>query len=43
VSAHFLAHRKAKEGDVTIDVYAFLTRKPNAEVERVHPKAMPGS
>ena len=33
--------RKAKEGEVTIDVYAFLTCKPNAEVERVHPKAMP--
>src|SRR3954453_19168910 len=25
--------RKAKEGEVTIDVYAFLTCKPNAEVE----------
>ena len=33
--------RKAKEGEVSIDVYAFLTCKPNAEVERVHPKAMP--
>src|SRR3954452_9351617 len=33
--------RKGKEGEVTIDVYAFPTCKPNAEVERVHPKAMP--
>jgi putative SOS response-associated peptidase YedK len=33
--------RKAKEGEVTADVYAFLTTEPNAEVGRVHPKAMP--
>jgi hypothetical protein len=32
---------EGKEGEVTIDIYAFLTCKPNAEVERVHPKAMP--
>jgi putative SOS response-associated peptidase YedK len=33
--------RKAKEGEVTIDVFGFLTCEPNAEVKRVHPKAMP--
>jgi putative SOS response-associated peptidase YedK len=33
--------RKAKEGEVTADLYAFLTTEPNAEVKRVHPKAMP--
>lgn len=26
---------------MTADVFAFLTCKPNAEVARVHPKAMP--
>ena len=29
--------RKAKEGEVTADIYAFLTTEPNAEVKRVHP------
>ncbi|UWU76584.1 SOS response-associated peptidase family protein [Bradyrhizobium huanghuaihaiense] len=33
--------RKAKEGEVTADIFGFLTCKPNIEVERVHPKAMP--
>src|SRR6201996_2898827 len=33
--------RKAKEGEITTDVFAFLTCEPNAEVKRVHPKAMP--
>jgi putative SOS response-associated peptidase YedK len=33
--------RKAREGEVTVDIYAFLTCEPNAEVGRVHPKAMP--
>jgi hypothetical protein len=33
--------RKAKEGEVTADVYGFLTCEPNAEVGKVHPKAMP--
>ncbi|GGI21041.1 DUF159 family protein [Bradyrhizobium guangdongense] len=33
--------RKAKEGEVRIDVFGFLTTEPNAEVGRVHPKAMP--
>ena len=33
--------RKAKEGEVTADVFGFLTTQPNAEVAKVHPKAMP--
>jgi putative SOS response-associated peptidase YedK len=33
--------RKVREGEVTADVYAFLTTAPNAEVAKVHPKAMP--
>jgi putative SOS response-associated peptidase YedK len=33
--------RKAKEGEVTADIFAFLTTEPNAEVGRVHLKAMP--
>lgn len=33
--------RKVSEGEVTCDLYAFLTTEPNAEVGAVHPKAMP--
>jgi putative SOS response-associated peptidase YedK len=33
--------RKVREGEITADVYAFLTCEPNAEVGKVHPKAMP--
>lgn len=33
--------RKKAEGEVTADLYAFLTTDPNAEVGAVHPKAMP--
>lgn len=33
--------RKLKEGEVTADLYAFLTCDPNAEVGAIHPKAMP--
>jgi putative SOS response-associated peptidase YedK len=33
--------RKAKEGEVSIDVYGFLTTEPNAVVAPIHPKAMP--
>lgn len=32
---------KVLEGEVTCDLYAFLTTEPNAEVGAVHPKAMP--
>jgi putative SOS response-associated peptidase YedK len=30
-----------REGEITAVVYAFLTCEPNAEVGKVHPKAMP--
>jgi len=33
--------RKAREGLVTTDIFAFLTTEPNAEVGAIHPKAMP--
>lgn len=33
--------RKKAEGEVTADLYAFLTTGPNAEVRAIHPKAMP--
>jgi putative SOS response-associated peptidase YedK len=33
--------RKAMEGEITADIFAFLTCDPNAELKRVHPKAMP--
>lgn len=33
--------RKVKEGQVTADLFGFLTTEPNAVVKPVHPKAMP--
>ena len=33
--------RKVREGEVTADLFGFLTTAPNAEVGAVHPKAMP--
>ena len=33
--------RKVAEGEVTCDLFAFLTTEPNLEVAAVHPKAMP--
>lgn len=33
--------RKAKEGKITADIFAFLTTDANAEVGAIHPKAMP--
>ncbi len=33
--------RKLKEGEVTADLFGFLTCEPNAEVGAIHPKAMP--
>jgi putative SOS response-associated peptidase YedK len=33
--------RKAKEGEITADVFAFLTTEANADVAPIHPKAMP--
>jgi putative SOS response-associated peptidase YedK len=33
--------RKLAEGEVTCELFAFLTTEPNAEVGAIHPKAMP--
>lgn len=33
--------RKVAEGEVSCDLFAFLTTEPNREVGAVHPKAMP--
>jgi putative SOS response-associated peptidase YedK len=33
--------RKVAEGEVTCDLFAFLTTEPNREVGAIHPKAMP--
>jgi putative SOS response-associated peptidase YedK len=33
--------RKLKEGEVTADLFGFLTTEPNAVVAAVHSKAMP--
>ena len=33
--------RKGKEGEVTADLYGFLTTDANAMVKPIHPKAMP--
>ena len=38
---HWTSVRKAREGEVSIDVYGFLTTEPNAVVAPIHPKAMP--
>jgi hypothetical protein len=33
--------RKVREGEVTADLFGFLTTDPNAEIAIVHPQAMP--
>jgi len=33
--------RKLAEGEITCDLFAFLTTEPNAELAAIHPKAMP--
>ncbi len=33
--------RKVKEGEITVDLYGFLTTEPNAIVAPIHQKAMP--
>ena len=33
--------RKVREGEVTADLFGFLTTTPNREVGEIHPKAMP--
>jgi putative SOS response-associated peptidase YedK len=40
-TAQWTGVRKIKTGLETIDLYAFLTTDPNAEVGAIHPKAMP--
>lgn len=40
-TAQWTSVRKIKTGVETIDLFAFLTTEPNAEVGAVHPKAMP--
>lgn len=35
------AVRKVKEGEVSADIFGFLTINPNGEVGAIHPKAMP--
>lgn len=39
--ADWASVRKLKEGEITTDLFGFLTTEPNAEVKAVHPKAMP--
>ncbi len=41
VWASWTSTRKKAEGEVTAEVFGFLTTEPNAEVGTVHPKAMP--
>jgi putative SOS response-associated peptidase YedK len=33
--------RKVREGEVTADLFGFLTTEPNSEIAAVHPQAMP--
>ena len=40
-TARWTSVRKLKEGEVTADLFGFLTCEPNSEVRAVHPKAMP--
>jgi putative SOS response-associated peptidase YedK len=39
---NWTAVRKAKEGEITADIFAFLTCEPNAEVGRIHPEGHAG-
>jgi putative SOS response-associated peptidase YedK len=41
VHTEWTSVRKLKEGEVTADLFGFLTCPPNAEVQPVHPRAMP--
>jgi len=38
---HWTSVRRLAEGEVSCDLFGFLTTEPNAEVGAVHPKAMP--
>lgn len=39
--ARWTSIRKMKEGEITADLFGFLTTEPNAEIATVHPQAMP--
>ncbi len=41
VWTHWSGTRRLKEGPVSTDLFGFLTTSANAEVARIHPKAMP--
>ena len=41
VWTNWTAVRKVKEGEVTTDIFAFLTTDPNREVAEIHREAMP--
>lgn len=41
VWTHWTSVRKLKEGEVSTDLFGFLTTEPNTEVGAIHPKAMP--
>ncbi|MEH7830534.1 SOS response-associated peptidase [Gemmobacter denitrificans] len=41
ICTEWTSTRKLKEGEVTVQAFAFLTCEPNREVARIHPKAMP--
>jgi putative SOS response-associated peptidase YedK len=38
---HWTSIRKVREGEVTAELFGFLTTEPNAEIAAVHPQAMP--
>lgn len=41
IQRHWTSTRKVAEGEVSCDLFAFLTTDPTAEVGALHPKAMP--
>lgn len=41
IQTRWTSTRKLAEGEITCDLFAFLTTEPNAEVATLHPKAMP--
>lgn len=41
ISTGWTCTRKVAEGQITCDLFAFLTTEANAEVSAIHPKAMP--
>lgn len=41
IQTSWTSTRKLAEGEITCDLFAFLTTEPNAEVRAIHPKAMP--